>query len=172
MSIAEMLKEAGVVQPGNVRLSSGGTAAAYFDVKRAYGSPHVLRILAKTLAERLPRETTTVAAMGYGGITLASVIAAQQDYKLTLVREKEKSHGLPGLLHGYVPSRSDAVAIIDDVCTTGGSLQRVITALESTGARILGGYVVVQRGIVQNAAPVVALVHASELTREKFSLLK
>lgn len=63
-----------------------------------------------------------------------------------MVREKPREHGLKNLIDGYVPKEKYKVVIVDDVFTTGASMSKIITALAKTKAKILAGYVVINRG--------------------------
>jgi orotate phosphoribosyltransferase len=144
-TIAEMLRDAGVVRKGKVRLASGRTADFYINVKAAYGRPLVFSRLVRELSARVPTGTTCIASGGYGGIPLASAVALRLKLPLTLIRAKPKTHGTAQWLDGAVPTSHDRIALIDDVYTTGGSLAAMAKALRPTRARIIARLVVVDR---------------------------
>ena len=145
MSIASALMKARIVQRGSFRLTGGGVSDFYIDVKSVYAQPKILRMLARALAKLLPKQTTCIVVTGHGGIPLGVAVSLASGMPLTLVREQPKKHGRNTLLDGYVPTRGDRVAIIDDVFTTGGSIRRVETVIKRTGARVVGRLVVVNR---------------------------
>jgi orotate phosphoribosyltransferase len=126
-------------------LSGGGISDFYVDIKKAYGQPLVLEAIVDVVMEQIDSETTCVAARGYGGVPLASALAVKGGFNLTLIRDEEKRHGKGGLIDGHLPNKSDYVAIIDDVFTTGRNLRKCAEILKPTEARIVGGYVVVRR---------------------------
>ncbi len=141
------IKEANIVERRKVKLSSGGNSELYANVKKLYGMPEYFGWVTFGMTELLAPTTTCVAASGYGGIPLAAAIAARNDLKLTLVRQGERTHGLDETIVGHTPTYKDHVAIIDDVCTTGANLIRLTDVVETTGAKIVGCYVVVNRNL-------------------------
>lgn len=141
-----ILKKLDVVNKEPVKLKNAGISDFYIDIKKAYGNPIARDIMSKYVNECMPKETTCVAASGYGGLPLATTIASRYYKKLTMIRDNEKKHGMGGFIDGHVPTKKDKVYIIDDVFSTGGSLNRNIQVLKPTGAKILGCFVVVKRG--------------------------
>jgi orotate phosphoribosyltransferase len=84
------------------------------------------------------------------------------------VRKEAKSHGTGQLVEGpFMPG--DAVVIIEDVITTGGSALRAITAIEAAGGRVQGVLALVDReeggreAIEEAGFPVQSLTRASEI---------
>ena len=69
------------------------------------------------------------------------------------------------MIDGYVPTEKDKIAIVDDVFTMGTSMAKIIKALNKTGAKIIAGYVVVNRGEVSKfIIPIKSLLTAEKLT--------
>lgn len=161
--LARSLRGLGVVEHGQVNLRAGEMADFYLDVKLALGSPEILNAIANEMAKQIDKVATCVAASGYGGLPLASVIAAKSERHLIMVRDNHKDHGLGKLIEGYIPGPADNVAIIDDVFTTGSSLRQTIEAIEPTGANILSCHVVVKRGDGELSVPLHPLFQANEL---------
>ena len=133
-----------------IKLKHGDISKFYVDVKKAYGSQEALNLLADCMYEIIDKRATCVAGEGYGGVPLATAIASRHGLKLTLVRDKPKQHGRISRLDGYIPVKGvDKVIIVDDVCTTGGSLKRVNEIItENSGAEILEyGFVVLREKV-------------------------
>ncbi|MBI4141197.1 hypothetical protein HY485_05160 [Candidatus Woesearchaeota archaeon] len=149
-TLVASLKEIGVIHHGTVNLSHAGQSDIYFNIKKAYGHPGALNIICEALWSLILKHTpygpTCLAAIGYGGITPASVLSQQHYRNLILVRNELKQHGLQQHIEGYKPNNTDLVAIIDDVCTTSGTLQKAVDIIQQTGARVTGCYVVLKRG--------------------------
>lgn len=86
------------------------------------------------------------------------------------VRKEPKPHGTGKLIEG--PYREgDAVIVVEDVITTGGSARKAIAALRDAGAQVLGVLAVVDREEGGRAAleadvPVVTLTTVTELLSE------
>ncbi|MBU1199593.1 MAG: hypothetical protein KKF46_01590 [Nanoarchaeota archaeon] len=144
--LIKILKENNVVDKSKYILKSGKVVDFYVDIKKAYGNPKAVNLICDALWPKLDKNVTCIATSGLGGITPASVLSTRYNLNLTMVRDKPKKWGRNTWIEGYVPNKTDKIAIIDDVFTTGGSLRKIIEVLKPTGADILGCYVVVKRG--------------------------
>ncbi|HEU5358482.1 MAG TPA: phosphoribosyltransferase family protein, partial [Gemmatimonadales bacterium] len=84
------------------------------------------------------------------------------------VRKAAKDHGTGRLIEGNFDA-GDAVVVVEDVITSGGSALQAIRTLEAAGARVLGVFAVVDREEGGRAAieaaghAVIALTTASAL---------
>ncbi len=161
--LVRRLKELDIIHREPVELKHAGASGFYVDVKMVYGYPDALNLISDALMERIDRSTSCVATAGYGGLSPATVISSRHGLHLTLVRDQQKKHGKGGWIDGYVPNEHDRITIVDDVFTTGGSLRKIIEALEPTGAIILGCCVVVKRGEGTLAVPLAYLLTPEEL---------
>ncbi len=103
------------------------------------------------------------------GIHIGVAFSMMTDIPLVVVRKR--SYGLPGevAVHqttGYSKtelylngvSAGDRVVIVDDVCSTGGTLRALISALEQVGADIADICVIVSRGDTDIGRPFKTLV--------------
>ncbi|MCK4429659.1 MAG: hypothetical protein KAU95_04735, partial [Candidatus Aenigmarchaeota archaeon] len=128
--LAQAMIDKGVVSKGEVDLKYGGSSEVYFYVKKILGEPELLNKLADYSYSLFPEETNCVCGEGLGGLPLASAISSKYGLKLVSVRLDEKDHGLKNKIEFYRPSKTDKVAIVDDVLSTGTSLKNVVSALE------------------------------------------
>lgn len=148
-----MLKDYGVIRNEEVTLKSGEKSNFYLDVKKAYGHPLLLELIAKSMVKIMERRyqhkiVSALACMGHGGIPLGTILGGMLSYecKIAYIRDRPKGHGLTGMIDGYQPTKEDRVLIVDDVFTTGGSINNMKKEIESTGAKVLGAIVVFERG--------------------------
>ncbi|MDD3070632.1 MAG: hypoxanthine/guanine phosphoribosyltransferase [Methanoculleus horonobensis] len=103
------------------------------------------------------------------GIHIGVAFSMMTDIPLVVVRKRP--YGLPGevavhqatgyskgelYLNGVAPG--DRVVIIDDVCSTGGTLRALISAIKQTGAEIADICVVISRGDEDIGRPLKTLV--------------
>lgn|SRR3989344_9527085 len=160
--VAELKKIDDLVIKEPVDLASGEKSDYYIDIKKAYGYPKVLDLMAELLASFIPNYVSCIASSGYGGIPLASLISAKTGRNLTLIREAPKNHGTKVLIDGYTPKSEDVVALVDDVFTTGGSLRKMRQALGEE-INIGGYYVVVKRGEGKLDRPLHSLITPEDL---------
>lgn len=164
--LIQRLIEIKIVNAGQVRLKNAGQSTIYVDIKKAYGYPDILKKITYLMHEKIDRTTTVVAAQGFGAIPLATALSKDYGYKLTLVREKQKDHGMQNLLEGYIPNKEDKVFIVDDVYSTGDSIRDVIEALKPTLAEITGCGVVVDRGQIGKRISPYHLLTLEELLKQ------
>ena len=157
------LKQLDIIYQEHINLKNAGASDFYVDVKKAYGYPNALDSISDELWKEIGERATCIATAGYGGLPPATIISLRHHLYLTLVRDAPKKHGRGGWIDGYVPNEQDKIAIVDDVFTTGGSLRKIIEALEPTGAEILGCYVVVKRGDGNLQIPLKYLLTSEEL---------
>lgn len=145
MKLLKLLIQKNILKYGDFRLRSGIKSDYYCDIKEAIGDPDILKELVKEIVKIVPRDCTCIAGSGYGGITLASLVAYKLNLPLTLVRDKVKDHGTKKIIDGYVPNKNDLVCIIDDVFTTGSSLSDTKKKLLSTKVKFAKSIVVLNR---------------------------
>jgi orotate phosphoribosyltransferase len=145
MTLIEALRRAGVVRHGRFVLKSGARSNVYIDMKKAWGNPVLLRMIARAMARRLPKSATCIAVSGYGGLPLGTAVSLASNLPLTLVRETPKNHGRRTWLDGYLPTARDRVAVLDDVYTSGTGLRQIVRVIRQTRARVAGRLVVVDR---------------------------
>ena len=143
--LERQLRDGGFIRRGDFILKSGRRSSWYFDIKGVLAEPDLFARLVRHMARMVDRRATCVAASGYGGIPLATAVAAKLRLPLALVREERKEHGRMERIAGYVPDARDRVAIIDDVYSAGTSIRCTKKGLSETKAFIIGCYVAVDR---------------------------
>ena len=137
---------------GQFTLASGRTSNFYVDARLTTMSPEGLALIG-------PLALAELAAAGWrpdsiGGLTLGAdpisyAIAyasagTPRPLRAFTVRKEAKTHGTGKLVEG--PFREgDAVVVIEDVITTGGSALKAATAITAAGGRILGVLALVDR---------------------------
>ena len=161
--LVRILKQLDIISREPVKLKTAEASNFYVDVKKAYGYPDALDSISDELWKEIGERVTCIATAGYGGLSPSTIISSRHHLYLTFVRDEPKKHGKGGWIDGYVPNEQDKIAIVDDVFTTGGSLRKIIEALEPTGAEILGCYVVVKRGDGNLQVPLKYLLTTEEL---------
>ncbi len=164
MNLIKELKKKNILKFGNFTLRSGLKANYYCDIKEAFGDPNLLNLLIGELLKIVPKNTTCIAGSGYGGITLASLIAYKTKLPLTLVRDKVKDHGTKKIIDGYVPKNKDRVCVVDDVFTTGSCIKEVKEKLAFTKTKFTRAVVVLNRSGKSKNGDVFSLVTGEEVS--------
>lgn len=132
------------------KLRGGNKSHWYFDGRQALSSGAVLAeagslIIAKAEAAKIKFEV--VAGMGVGGRALASAVSVKKGVLLVHANEdKEDQDPLNGYgLHGAEVATKKTLAV-DDVGTTGDSLETLITMIRQENGEVEGAVTLVDRG--------------------------
>ncbi len=143
--LANMLKELGMVKRGKFVLSSGKVSDIYVDLREIWAYHNVARLaslmLAKEIKDRF--EYATLVGIATGGIPLASFVSAILGWPMGYVRLSRKGHGMDKLVESI--GRGENVIIIDDVKTTGNSINKAYDILTEHGAKVLAAAVILDR---------------------------
>lgn len=149
-TLLEQIKAKAVVT-GKVKLSSGGEADYYIDLRRitldGFAAPLVGRVMRELTAEV---EYTAVGGLTLGADPVAGAMlhaAAMQNDRLDafVVRKAGKQHGLQRLIEGPEVAGRKVLAV-EDTSTTGSSVLTAVDALREVGAEVAAVAVIVDRG--------------------------
>lgn len=143
--VAEILRKAGCIKIGRFILSSGGESTIYVDLRVILSHPREFKALADICAQRVRKlGFGFLAGIESSGIPLATALALLMEKPMIYVRKEAKSHGTCKLIEGdYSPGLK--ALLVDDVATTGSSLERAALALRSEGLVVEDAFVVVDR---------------------------
>ena len=140
--LLELALERGAIKYGDFTLTSGKKSSYYFDGRLLSLDPEGAHLISQALLPLL----NTAGAKAIGGTTLgadpmvAAVALASHlqggPIPAFIVRKESKSHGMKQNIEGPLEPGSK-VAIVDDVCTTGGSLFHAIEAAEEAGCTVV-----------------------------------
>ena len=154
-------------------LTSGEISHEFVDAKLAIARGVDLETVATAGIEALTEMGVTdydaVGGMTMGADPLAHAIAIVADVRWFSVRKEPKGHGTQRSLEGTRLDPGTPVVLVDDVVTTGGSIQKAFYALDELGARTIGALTLVDRGDVageffsERAIPYTALATYRDL---------
>src|SRR3954469_4845965 len=131
------------LRTGTFTLASGRTSHYYVDGRKVTLSAEGAALIGAGVLDRLPDGPCVAAG---GGLTLGAdpIVGAtlavagargQGSLRGFLVRKEGKGHGTGQLVEGPREPGS-AVAIVDDVATTGGSAFQAVAAVEALGCSV------------------------------------
>ena len=141
-SLLEVALERGALKYGDFTLTSGKKSKYYFDGRLLSLDPEGSRLIAEALIPVLKSaEAEAIGGLTLGADPIVSAVALVSGLRGTgipgfIVRKEEKGHGTGQSIEGPLRPGS-RVVIIDDVCTTGGSLFQAIDAAEAAGCAVV-----------------------------------
>lgn len=141
--ILAQAEELGALLFGEFVLASGQTSSYYFDGRLLTLSPRGANLAAQALLPAI-REAGAQAVGGpaVGAVPLVAAITtlSGQDGGAPIpgffVRKEAKDHGAGKAIEGPLPPGAH-VAVVDDVCSTAGSLYMAIEAAEAAGHEVV-----------------------------------
>ncbi|NLC07920.1 MAG: orotate phosphoribosyltransferase [Syntrophomonadaceae bacterium] len=150
-----MFKESQALLEGHFRLTSGRHSNQYMQCARVLQYPAYASRLGAELARRFREaEVQVVIGPAIGGIVLAQEVARALGGQVrSLFAERE--NGVMSLRRGFSLEPGERVLVVEDVITTGGSVQEVIELVKNLGGEVVGVGVLVDRsgGQVSFAVP-------------------
>ena len=140
--ILELAQEVGALSYGDFTLASGKKSSYYFDGRLLSLHPLGAQLLAQaSLPSIVAASAESVGGPATGGIPLVAAITLWSQIDGTpvsgfFVRAEAKDHGRQKAVEGVLRPGS-SVAVVDDVCTTAGSLFRAIQGAENLGCTVV-----------------------------------
>ena len=148
--ILELAVETGALKYGDFTLTSGKKSSYYFDGRLLSLDPEGAHLISQAMLPFIRNAgATAVGGLTLGADPIVASIAlaghlAGERFPAFIVRKEAKTHGTGKLIEGALPSGSK-VAIVDDTCTTGGSLFQAIEAAEAAGCTVVTVLAVLDR---------------------------
>jgi orotate phosphoribosyltransferase len=135
---------------GRFKLASGKEGTYYINSKKAFFNSEVIALL----GEALWGLTKDLNIQAMGGLEVGAIpmaVAAAHRYHLEgrelegfFVRKQVKEHGSQERIEGVLEP-GDRVAVVDDVFTSGGSVEQAIQEVEKVGAEVVAVCCIVDR---------------------------
>ena len=130
---------------GEITLASGRKSDFYFNLKPTMLDPEGAALLAQLSLEALgPENLDAIGGLEMGAVPISGAVAALswisgRPLPNFFVRKKPKEHGAKLLVEGLTKGESlagKAVAIVEDVTTTGESALKAANAAQESGAKV------------------------------------
>ena len=148
MNLAELaikLYNLGLIKIGQFILSSGIKSPFYIDLRELIGYPQLMKKVANLILREARKKCSFEVLVGIatGGIPLVAYMSCIGEIPMAYVRREEKKYGTGKILEGFVSNRK--VLLIDDVATTGRSLERAVNVIRDNDGLIEHAFVVIDR---------------------------
>jgi len=130
-------------------LVSGQYSDEYLDCKLALSQPRAMSALGRVFLATLKAPIVAIGGLTMGSDPIAmstsqTSFGSERPLRWFTVRKEAKGHGQKKLVEGSVKP-GEAVAVVDDVCTTGGSTVKAIEAARDFGLQVAEVIVLVDR---------------------------
>ena len=143
--VLALFKESDALLQGHFKLTSGKHSEWYFEKIRLIENPAALEKIVDLLVEKVKRESPDfdyVVSPAYGAIAIGILAALKLGKKFAFTQRVEEKMAFRSGWSGLDGSRA---VIVEDILTTGGSIQEVLACLKERGVSVAGIYVLVDR---------------------------
>lgn len=157
--VERVFRESGALREGHFILASGRHSPLYLEKFQVLQHPaETERLCAAIASWAKSLDVETVAGPTTGGIILAHEVARQLGVRAIYAERRESGAGRE-FRRGFALRPGERVVVVDDIMTTGGSVQETLDAVRSAGGDVAGAAVLVDRsgGAAQLDVPIEAL---------------
>lgn len=167
MSYINELIENECIKEGNFKLKNGQISKYYFDMKRLISYPKLLSKIGDAIYELIDKKNCDLlCGVPIGGIPICSYISTKYNIPMIIVRDEVKSYGSCKQIEGNYSKNSKCV-IIEDVITTGSSVENTINILKEH-VNVTNVLVIIDRQQNFNCSvPVKSLITKTDIVRER-----
>jgi len=143
--VERIFRDAGALRDGHFALSSGKHSPRYLEKFQVLQWPAQTERLCAAIAEYARGVgVDTVAGPTTGGIILAHEVARQLGKRAVYAERNEAGPGR-AFRRGFQLAHGERVLVVDDIMTTGGSVQETIDAARAAGGDPVAAAVLVDR---------------------------
>ncbi len=135
LDLKQLLTDSGALLEGHFLLTSGRHSDRYIEKFRLLERPTALDAVAQAMADGIdPAEVDVVLGAAVGGILIAGAVARVLDRHSMFT---ERVDGRMTLRRGFELHPNDRVLVVEDIVSTGGSVQELLEVVRQAGARVM-----------------------------------
>jgi orotate phosphoribosyltransferase len=143
--VERVFRDSGALREGHFILASGRHSSLYLEKFQVLQHPAETERLCSAIAMwARSLEVATVAGPTTGGIILAHEIARQLGLRAIYAERRDGASGRE-FRRAFALAPGERVLVVDDIVTTGGSVQETIDAVRAAGGSVAGAAVLVDR---------------------------
>ena len=143
--VLQLFRDSDALLQGHFKLTSGKHSEWYFEKIRLIEKPAVLEKIIDLLVEKIRadhKDFDLVVSPAYGAIAIGFLAALKLGKRFAFTqRVEEKMTFRPG----FTGIDGSKAVIVEDILTTGGSVNEVIECLKARSVEVAGIYVLVDR---------------------------
>ncbi len=140
--VYNLFKEKGALLEGHFLLSSGLHSPIYLQCAKLLQYPDIAQELCKQLARNFKERIDVVISPAVGGIIVGQEVARALKARAIFA---ERTQDKMILKRGFELKKGENVLAVEDVVTTGGSLNEIIQLAKEKGCNIVGAGTLVDR---------------------------
>lgn len=140
--VYNLFKEKGALLEGHFLLSGGLHSPMYLQCAKLLQYPDIAEGLCSQLAENFKENVDVVIAPAVGGIIVGYEVARALKARAIFAERIEEKMALR---RGFELKKGENVLAVEDVVTTGGSLNEIIQLAKEKGGNIVGAGTLVDR---------------------------
>ncbi len=139
--LLQIIRQTNALLDGHFLLTSGLHSPHYFQCAKVLQYPKYLHLFAGELAKHFEySEIELVISPAIGGVVVGTEVGRMLDVR-TIFAERE--NGVMNLRRGFEMKKGERVLVVEDVVTTGGSVNEIIQLGKNADATLAGvGYIV------------------------------
>ncbi len=136
--IMRRLEEAGAIQKGHFKLTSGVHSDAYIQCAQIMQYPEFIHNLCSELGKKFKgTEVDVIVGPAIGAIIMAHVMAMVLGPWVRAIFT-ERENGKMTLRRSFEIKKGEKVLVVEDITTTGSSVREVINIVKSRQAEVVG----------------------------------
>ena len=141
--ILNIFKSTGALLEGHFVLTSGRHSRSYFQCAKVLQYPEYLTAFSVMIADEFEsKKPDVIISPAVGGIVLGTEVGTQLGCRTIFA---ERKNGEMVIRRGFEINANEKVLVVEDVITTGGSVQETINLVEKSDGEIIGVGVLVDR---------------------------
>lgn len=134
--VRQLFESCGALLHGHFLLTSGRHSPQYLEKFQVLQFPHLTSRLCEEIARRFADDKVQVViGPATGGIILAHEVGRQLGVRAIFT---ERESGSMALRRGFQIAPGERVLVVEDIVTTGGSIQEVLSIVRAQGAELVG----------------------------------
>ena len=135
LNILGLLQEHGAILNGHFKLSSGLHSETYVQTAVVLQYPHLANKVAKAMVAQFPRDVDVIVSPAMGAVVIGQEVARVKKSRAIFT---ERINGMMTLRRDFQLNAGERVMIVEDVLTTGRSINEIIHLAKGRGAKIVG----------------------------------